>query len=1219
VAFTVKDWRDAPDTSTPLSAAALEDMETRLSSWTSVSDNSLSVQVFGARGDGTTDDAAAIQAAINAAASVVDDVTYAGVDVYIPAGTYNIGSTLVLKHGVTLRGAGKKSTILRRTSNIILLDISGTADTATTVIQNVHIRDLELNSTSRAIGTWTAPLVRCYYTQWVHWTNVNFRRAGGRAIAAVRYYDGQFLNCRWDYCGATGHAAVHLQNSEQGKTVGQFGYSIDSCNNLYFVSCTWESNPGTDLYCDGRQSDGTINTNRRQNMVRLVGSKMESGQTTERTDDARLVLQGTSHFELIGVVVSAKGTISGNPTDWIVLKDTYNLRATHLTLVATEASPTQQAMRTGLSLQGNNDGIDIDVVCGTVQPVNRPTVALIEYTGTNTGVRVGHAYYDNNPSGAGLYSGWPTTTPVQTLNVREFGAKGDGVTDDTVAINQAITSAANLNFGNGGEVIIPAGTYKFTTLLYRRDVKIRGAGINSTTLDQISGTTDVLARSADTTVSHRRIEWEDFTLTSFNNQTANTGGVDLFRVFQSHFRRVKISFHNNFAWRVKGGPTDTSGDSMRNEFHDCEQVARSTGSTYAFQLSTGGDQSGAVNGGAHPDGTRIIGGITQSNYSAVYRIDPPYIDSALAYAADKLQVIGHQSQGVSRVMDIQGGWGHTFVGCRWENTGGTMSVDIGEGTTNKPVENVSVIGCSYYAAGSAPTINNNTRKALYHVLTEVDGFKMRVDLPVVTLEDTYTATQARNNSIFRDAADGLLKWKTDTGFVVPISLSSVIDVRRFGAKGDGTTDDAAAIQAAIDSATATGADVQIPAGTFIIGTTLSLPGGVSGKGGILRGAGSQASVLKLKNGANTDLLATAGTYWTIRNLGLDGNKANNTLGNCLKVAFPRVWVQDLYIANAAENGILNLGTVSQSAHAGFYQDLYIISCGGIGFYVKDQYSADVQALGIWVGQSGSHGIKVESVSSLWTNIHSWGNGGDGFASDGAGGHTTITTIYSETNTGSGIRFSTGSSGNKVTNFWIWKNTIHGIFLENIAGKARVNISDGEFQDMVGYGIVGQNTSYVTVHDIHSHDEQATKTQGYAIQTNGTSDRWMIKNCIILAADHRLTSKSLVGNNNIFKGNIETVDAWRRAVTATGSIFSVDPPLIAVTTLATPITLTLPGITVVPAGTEYRIKDEVGTAGTNNITVACAGADTVDGVASKVINTNYGQVRVYSTGSAWFTK
>ena len=33
MSFTVKDWKDSPDTTTPLSAAALEDMETRLSAY----------------------------------------------------------------------------------------------------------------------------------------------------------------------------------------------------------------------------------------------------------------------------------------------------------------------------------------------------------------------------------------------------------------------------------------------------------------------------------------------------------------------------------------------------------------------------------------------------------------------------------------------------------------------------------------------------------------------------------------------------------------------------------------------------------------------------------------------------------------------------------------------------------------------------------------------------------------------------------------------------------------------------------------------------------------------------------------------------------------------------------------------------------------------------------------------------------------------------------
>lgn len=49
-----------------------------------------------------------------------------------------------------------------------------------------------------------------------------------------------------------------------------------------------------------------------------------------------------------------------------------------------------------------------------------------------------------------------------------------------------------------------------------------------------------------------------------------------------------------------------------------------------------------------------------------------------------------------------------------------------------------------------------------------------------------------------------------------------------------------------------------------------------------------------------------------------------------------------------------------------------------------------------------------------------------------------------------------------------------------------------------------------------------------------------------------------------------------------------------------------------------IKDESGAAGTNNITIATEGAETIDGAATKTINSNYGVLRVYSDGTNWFT-
>jgi len=52
--------------------------------------------------------------------------------------------------------------------------------------------------------------------------------------------------------------------------------------------------------------------------------------------------------------------------------------------------------------------------------------------------------------------GPPRESPKLTLNVRDFGAKGDGTTKDTAAIQQAIDRCSVLG---GGEVLIPAGNY----------------------------------------------------------------------------------------------------------------------------------------------------------------------------------------------------------------------------------------------------------------------------------------------------------------------------------------------------------------------------------------------------------------------------------------------------------------------------------------------------------------------------------------------------------------------------------------------------------------------------------------------------------------------------------------------------------------------------------------------------------------------------------------
>lgn len=75
-------------------------------------------------------------------------------------------------------------------------------------------------------------------------------------------------------------------------------------------------------------------------------------------------------------------------------------------------------------------------------------------------------------------------------------------------------------------------------------------------------------------------------------------------------------------------------------------------------------------------------------------------------------------------------------------------------------------------------------------------------------------------------------------------------------------------------------------------------------------------------------------------------------------------------------------------------------------------------------------------------------------------------------------------------------------------------------------------------------------------------------------------------------------------------------LYAVTNTAAARTLTLPAANAILPGRVLRFKDESGAAATNNIIVQRAGADTIEGATTKVINTNYGAFSLYSTGTVW---
>lgn len=118
-------------------------------------------------------------------------------------------------------------------------------------------------------------------------------------------------------------------------------------------------------------------------------------------------------------------------------------------------------------------------------------------------------------------------------NVRDFGAVGNGTTDDTAAIPSAINSFSS----NGGSVFLPPGTYAVSAALQlRANVSILGAGVASKLVPRVAGMT-ILAFDAPS-LQPVNIELAQFEINSAG--IASTNGIVM--RFAQFIRISQITF-----------------------------------------------------------------------------------------------------------------------------------------------------------------------------------------------------------------------------------------------------------------------------------------------------------------------------------------------------------------------------------------------------------------------------------------------------------------------------------------------------------------------------------------------------------------------------------------------------------------------------------------------------------------------------------------------------
>lgn len=141
------------------------------------------------------------------------------------------------------------------------------------------------------------------------------------------------------------------------------------------------------------------------------------------------------------------------------------------------------------------------------------------------------------------------TKLAESVSVKDYGAVGDGTTDDTVAIQLAIDTASTITLGGQGrpKVYFPAGDYlvSSTITITSNFICLEGDGPRSSLIRTNSDFGDVLHFSAidPTTTSLSGVGVRNMAIRAFSDTTSGAL-IRLTRILESHF--TNLSLRDNF-------------------------------------------------------------------------------------------------------------------------------------------------------------------------------------------------------------------------------------------------------------------------------------------------------------------------------------------------------------------------------------------------------------------------------------------------------------------------------------------------------------------------------------------------------------------------------------------------------------------------------------------------------------------------------------------------